>query len=107
MEYVSKAITNTISISQFNKGLAGQIFADVKRDGAKVVMKNNTAEAVIVSPDEYVEIVEALNDYELFATAVERMNSFDPSALVSEEEMMARFGISEEDLKDSGEVDIL
>ena len=33
------AIQNTISISQFNRGLAGKIFQDVKNSGAKVVMK--------------------------------------------------------------------
>ena len=29
------AIQNTISISQFNRGLAGKIFQDVKNSGAK------------------------------------------------------------------------
>ena len=44
MASVVSAITNTIPITQFNRGLAGKIFEDVKRNGAKVVMKNNTAE---------------------------------------------------------------
>ena len=29
------AIKNTISITQFNRGLAGKIFQDVKNNGAK------------------------------------------------------------------------
>ncbi len=41
MASVVSAIRNTVSISLFNRGLAGKIFSDVKRTGAKVVMKNN------------------------------------------------------------------
>ena len=45
------AIQNTISISQFNRGLPGKIFQDVKNSGAKVAMKNNAPECVLLSPD--------------------------------------------------------
>lgn len=41
MASVMSAITNTVPITQFNRGLAGKIFEDVKQCGAKVVMKNN------------------------------------------------------------------
>ena len=43
MPSVMSAIQNTVSITQFNRGLAGKIFEDVKTTGAKVVMKNNVA----------------------------------------------------------------
>ena len=35
MASVVSAITNTIPITQFNRGLAGKIFEEVKRNGAK------------------------------------------------------------------------
>ena len=73
MTSVISAITNTIPISQFNRGLAGKIFSEVKAHGSKVVMKNNSAEAVIVPPEEYVELMNSLNDYLLLTMAVERM----------------------------------
>ena len=44
MPSVVSAIRDTVPITQFNRGLAGQIFEDVKTHGAKVVMKNNSAE---------------------------------------------------------------
>ena len=47
-------------------------------------MKNNTAEAVILPPDEYVRIMDELNDYLLLSMAVERMAAFDPSLLITE-----------------------
>jgi len=49
MDAIRGAIENTVSISLFNKGLAGRIFEEVKRCGAKVVMKNNSAECVLMS----------------------------------------------------------
>lgn len=106
MTSVLSAIEKTVPISQFNRGLAGQIFSDVKSNGSKVVMKNNTAEVVLVPPDEYVEIMETINDYLLLTMAVERMADFDPSAAISEEEMDKKLGITQEDLDSVGEVDL-
>lgn len=106
MASVMSAITNTVPISQFNRGLAGKIFSEVKQCGAKVVMKNNTAECILLSPDEYMRIMEDLNDARLLAAAAERMAHFDPNTLVSEEEMMHRLGITEEELADFDEAEI-
>lgn len=105
MPSVVSAITNTVAISQFNRGLAGQIFEEVKRSGAKVVMKNNAAECVLLSPEEYVRLMEELNDARLLALAEERMQSFDPSTLISEDDMNRRLGITEEEMESVGEVD--
>ena len=105
MSSVVSAIRDTVPISQFNRGLAGQIFNDVKTTGPKVVMKNNAAEVVLLAPDEYVQIMEDLNDYLLLTMAVERMSSYDPSTLVSEEEVDRRLGITQEELDSIGEVE--
>ena len=93
MASVVSAITNTIPITQFNRGLAGKIFEDVKRNGAKVVMKNNTAECVLLSPEEYVRLMDEVNDARLLTIATERM-------------VNRRLGITAEDLADFDEVDI-
>lgn len=105
MQSVVSAITNTIPISQFNRGLAGQIFEDVRQSGAKVVMKNNAAECVLLSPEAYVRLMDELNDARLLALANERMQSYDPAVLISEEAMDRRLGITEADLDAAGEVE--
>ena len=105
MQSVVSAINRTVPISQFNRGLAGKIFSEVKKNGPKVVMKNNEAEVVLLPPDQYVELMDRLNDYELLSLALERMEHYDPSALISEEEMDHRLGISQEDLDSVGEVE--
>lgn len=106
MDSVMSAITNTVPITQFNRGLAGKIFDDVKKCGAKVVMKNNAAECVLLSPDEYVRLMDELNDARLMAIASERMAHFDSSTLLSEEEMNRRLGVTEKDLAGFDEVEI-
>ena len=106
MASVISAITNTVPITQFNRGLAGKIFEDVKQCGAKVVMKNNAAECVLISPNEYVRLMDELNDARLLAAASERLTHFDPSTLISGEEMNRRLGVTEEDLDGFDEVDI-
>ena len=87
MNSVMSAIENTISISLFNRGLAGKIFSDVRRTGAKVVMKNNAPECVLLSPEEYVQLMDAVNDAKLLTLAAERLDKFDPKAVVSSDEV--------------------
>ena len=106
MASVMCAIKNTVPISQFNRGLAGKIFEDVKQSGAKVVMKNNVAECVLISPEEYVRLMDEVNDARLLAVASERMAHFNPATLISEEEMNRRLGITEDNLTGFDEVDI-
>jgi len=105
MPSVVSAIRNTVPITQFNRGFAGQIFEDVKAHGAKVVMKNNVAECVLLSPDEYVRLMDELNDARLAALAEARMASYDPARLVAEEQVWERLGITDDDLAAVGEVD--
>ncbi len=106
MDSVVSAIRNTVSISLFNKGLAGKIFAEVRKHGPKVVMKNNEPEIVLMSPDEYVKLMDELNDARLLQIAQERMAHYDESKLVSMEEINKQLGITEEDLADYDEVEI-
>ena len=100
------AIEDTVSISEFNHGFAEKIFSDVRKKGPKVVLRNNSAEAVIISPDEYVQIMEDLNDYLLLSSAVERMASFDPLALLSDEKVDQDLGITTEEIYQASEVEI-
>ena len=105
MANIASAIRDTISISLFNRGLAGKIFEEVKQSGAKVVMKNNAAECVLMSPDEYLRLMDEVNDARLLAVATERMEHFDPKSVISAEDLYAELGITEEDLDSIDEVE--
>ena len=106
MANIVSAIRNTIPISMLNRGLAGKIFEEVKQNGAKVVMKNNTAECVLLSPDEYMRLMDEVNDAKLLITASQRMADAVPYDFVSADALYAEMGINKEDLDKIGEVDI-
>ena len=106
MADLTSAIRNTVSISLFNRGLAGKVFQEVRKSGAKVVIKNNEPECVLLSPEEYIRLMDEVNDARLLEIAVARMQQYDPAAVVSAEEVYAKCGITEEDLAGSDEVEI-
>lgn len=105
MANITSAIRDTISISLFNRGLAGKIFEEVKQSGAKVVMKNNSAECVLLSPEEYVKLMDEVNDARLLSLANERMQNFNSANLIPSEALYKELGITKEDLDAIGEVE--
>ena len=105
MNDLSSALTKTIPISNFNKGMAGKIFKDVKDNGAKVVIKNNSPECVLISPDEYLRLIEEIENLQLSMIAKEREEKIKPDNLLTEEEVLKQLGISNEELE-KAKVDI-
>ena len=103
---IASAIRDTISISLFNRGQAGKIFEDVRRSGAKVVMKNNAAECVLLSPEEYLRLIDEVNDARLLALASERMTQYDCSAAIPAEDVYAELGINPDDIADCDGVEL-
>lgn len=106
MANITSAIKDTISISLFNRGLAGKIFEEVKQSGAKVVMKNNAAECVLLSPEEYLRLMDEVNDARLLAAANERMANYNPVDSIPAEAVYRELGITDEDIASCGEVEI-
>ena len=106
MADLTSAITNTVSISLFNRGLAGKVFQEVRKSGAKIVIKNNEPECVLLSPEEYVRLMDEVNDARLLEIAVARMQNYDPETTIPAEEVYKNLGITEEDLAGSDEVEI-
>lgn len=93
----TKNILNMIiPISRFNKGEANKIFEEVNATGTKVVLKNNKPTCVLIPPREYEKMLEAIEDYELLMEAQKRMLS--ESEIISQEDVMKKFGISQEDV---------
>lgn len=104
MSSIRSAIENTISISLFNRGLAGKIFDDVKNNGAKVVMKNNIPECVLLSPKEYIRLLDEANDAKLLSAATERMSHFDPNTLITQEQVDQELGFTPSDYENTDDI---
>ena len=81
------------------------IFNEFMQSGAKVVIKNNAAECVLLSPEEYISLIDEVNDARLLALASERMAKADSAAFVSAEHLCEELGITQDALDAVGEVD--
>lgn len=96
---VKAVIDAIVPITRFNRGEASKIFDEVNARGVKVVLKNNVPVCVLIRPEQYEEMVEALEDYALFFEAEHRMKASDSSQKIPSEAVMEHLGISKEDLK--------
>ena len=54
----TKMLKSFVPISRFNKGEAGKIIEEVKRDGIKVIVKNNEPVCVMLKVEDYDRLVE-------------------------------------------------
>lgn len=107
MRKSSNRIIDTVSISDLNKGKAGQIIKDVKLHGAKIVVKNNHPECVMLSIKEYKKIMDELEDLRLTVITAERLMNHKPGdKTYTLEEVEKMFGITQEDLDSAEDDDI-
>ena len=53
----TKMLYAFVPISRFNKGEAGKIIEEVKRDGIRVIVKNNAPECVMITVEDYDRLV--------------------------------------------------
>lgn len=96
---IANLLKGTVSISLFNKGLAGKIFDDVKKNGTKIVIKNNVPECILISPEDYLNLIEKIEDAKLYEMSQERIAQ-DNGKRYSQKQIMEEFGISEDDLNE-------
>lgn len=93
MDLVKEITRKTVSISEFNRGLAGRIFDDVKENGSKIVLKNNAPECVLMSPDEYIKLIDELEDTKNLLLAEKRLANMNEDNIISMEEFEKEFNI--------------
>lgn len=103
---IADFMSRTIPISLFNQGKANKIFDDVVKQGTKIVLKNNKPACVLVSPKEYAALAEIVENYMLAMEADARMSHYDPASTISQDEIMARYGLTDADLTDTDDIEI-
>lgn len=53
-----KVLNAFVPISRFNKGEAGKIIDEVKQDGIRVIVKNNVPECILITVEEYDNLIQ-------------------------------------------------
>ena len=90
-------LDSIIPISRFNKGEANRIFTEVKNDGIRIVVKNNTPECVLISPKDYQALIEQYEDALLMAEANNRLSN--NVRYISHNDILNDLNIHEQDLE--------
>ncbi len=92
-------IGKLVSVSDLSRGMASKIIQNVGKNKEQyIVVKNNKPEAVILSVDEYMELMEAKENLELLQMAQVRIKESIPEEILSHEEVLERYEIKEEKL---------
>ena len=76
---------------------ANRIFTEVKNDGIRIVVKNNTPECVLISPKDYQALVERYEDALLMAEANNRLSN--NVGYISHNDILNDLNINEQDLE--------
>jgi antitoxin StbD len=95
-----------VLITQFNKGQAAKIFYHLKTERRIVVLKNNAPFAIILSPDEYLRLLEIEEENILSNLAEQRLADYNPGDEISFDETLIQLGLTHEDIDHAKELEI-
>lgn len=96
----SNMLNSIVPISRFNKGEANKIFDEVNKSGFKIVVKNNKPACVLITPETYQEMIEIIENYNLYVEAEKRMKNASVNDFVSSDDVLQNLGIKKDELND-------
>lgn len=106
MAISAETLRSLVSISQFSKGQATQVFERLKSEPQLVVLKNNVPAAILLSPEEFNRLAEIEENYRLLTLAQERLDGGNLANAREEADVMRALGISEADVAAAEDVEI-
>ena len=102
----AETLKSLVSISQFSKGQATQVFDRLREEPQLVVLKNNVPAAILLSPNEFSRLAEIEENYSLLLMAQARLNNRGLENAKDEHSVMTNLGITEEDILSAEDVEI-
>lgn len=93
------ALDHMISVSELGRGQASKVIQLVKSKKEQfIVVKNNKPEAIIMSIEEYNDLMESKEELELLLLATERVNKSDASEHKDFDQLLEEEGITHDEL---------
>jgi prevent-host-death family protein len=93
------ALNRIISVSDLGRGKASKIIKNVEfNKESYIIVKNNKPKAVIMSIDEYNEMVESREKLELLLLSAERIKSNKQSEYVDYDDVLAEFNLTNKEI---------
>ncbi len=60
---------------------------------------------MIIPPEEYIDLLDEVNDAHLLSVASQRMSHFDPSTMISQEQVDQEFEFTSSDYENTDEIE--
>ncbi len=100
MKYELKSLfEHMISVSDLGRGKASKVVQEIRENNEQyIVVKNNKPQAVMLSVDEYSELIEAKEELQLLSIAIERSKNFKEEDMLSWEQVIKNDGLSETEI---------
>ncbi|MBF4696066.1 type II toxin-antitoxin system Phd/YefM family antitoxin [Fusibacter ferrireducens] len=93
------ALDHIISVSDLGRGKASKVIQDVERNKDQyIVVKNNRPQAVILSVDEYNNLMETREELELLLIATKRISENNHDEYTSLKVVMEEIGITDSEI---------
>lgn len=89
-----------VTVSEIGRGKITSVLNEMTKDKQPYfIIRNNKAEAAIVPIEDLTNLLEIQENYELLQMAVERIKKLDPKTAISMNEVMKKYGITEDEVK--------
>ena len=106
MSQIAQTLRSLVSISQFSKGQAAQVFDRLRTEKQLIVLKNNAPAAVLLSPEQSERMTDMEENYRLLLLAQERLAKGGLERAVSQEQMMERLGVTQDEIDAAEDVEL-
>lgn len=89
-----------VTVSEIGRGKITTVLNELSKDKQPYfIIRNNKPEAAILTIEDLTKLLEIQENYELLQLAVERMKSFDSEKTISMEEVMKKYGVTEDEVR--------
>jgi len=89
-----------VTVTEIGRGKITSVLNDISKDKQPYfIIRNNKPEAAIVPIEDLASLLEIQENYELLQLAVERMKTFDSSKSIPMSEIMMKYGITEDEVR--------
>ncbi|MDD4665686.1 MAG: type II toxin-antitoxin system Phd/YefM family antitoxin [Clostridia bacterium] len=97
---IVQGLKKMVTVSEIGRGRITTVLNDLSKDKQPYfIIRNNKPEAAILTIEDLTELLEIQENYELLQLAVERMKNFDQEKTIPMDEVMKKYGITEDEVQ--------
>lgn len=94
-----------VTVTEIGRGKITAVLNEISKNKSPYyIVRNNKPEAAIITIEDLEMLLEAQENYELLQVAMKREKNYDPAKNILMSEIMEKYGITEEEIKNDLEM---